>query len=81
LVCVPQHYLGFDRGAIDLLARASAAGASVFIAGHPSALSREGPESLSHLAPFLQHVADLQAAGKMQARPVAEHIALESAGH
>ena len=81
VVCVPQHYLGFDMGAIDLLARASAAGGSVFIAGHPGALSRQGPESLAHFVPFLQHVADLQSSGKLKARTVAEHIALESAGH
>jgi hypothetical protein len=80
VACVPQHYLGFDAGAVELIARASASGGSVVIAGHPSALSRQRSESFAHFEPFLKHVADLQSSGKMKARTVTEHIALESAG-
>jgi Polysaccharide deacetylase len=78
IACVPLHYTGFDGGGVDLLNSAVKYRRSVVISGHPSGLSRQKEESLSCLTSFLEHVAELQAAGRIQARSVSEHLALEA---
>ncbi len=78
IACIPSHYTGFDSAGVELLNLAVKVRRSVVISGHPSGLSRKKEESLSCLTPFLEHVAELQAAGRIQARSVSEHLALEA---
>ncbi len=77
IACIPHHYTGFDRGAIQLLDHAVAGRCSAVVVGHPAGLSREREENIKLLVPFLEHVARLQAAGRIRARSVSEHLALE----
>ena len=79
IACLPQHYTGFDAPALALIDRALATGRSIVINGHPSALTRDGSESLAALRPFLARVTELQAQGRLRARTVADHLARESA--
>ncbi len=78
IACIPLNYTGFDSEAIRLVDRAVAERQSIVINGHPSGLTREREESLVHLVPFLEHLSELQAAGRIRARSVSEHLALET---
>jgi hypothetical protein len=79
VACLPHHYTGFDRGALELLDRAATTQRSIVIVGHPSGLTRDKEESWSHLVPFFERLGALQSAGRIRSRTVAEHIALEEA--
>jgi hypothetical protein len=79
VACVPHHYTGFDQGALDLLDKAVRRNCSIVIVGHPSGLTRDGAENHAHLERFLDKVAALRDAGRIQARTVMEHLATEGA--
>lgn len=77
--CVPQTHCGFDERALALLTVATEEKKAVVITGHPSGISRNGSESLKHLRPFLQSVADYQQAGVLEAVTVTEYLQTGSA--
>ncbi len=56
IVCVPQHYTGFDEFAIDYLNKAIELNETLVIVGHPAALSRDKSESVTHFNSFIEVV-------------------------
>lgn len=53
IVCVPQHYTGFDKPAIDFIKEAVNRNETAVISGHPAGLSREKVESREHFDRFI----------------------------
>jgi peptidoglycan/xylan/chitin deacetylase (PgdA/CDA1 family) len=72
--CVPNHYVGFDKPAEELVASAISSSAVVVISGHPSGLSRKGNENVNYLRTFLRRIADYQQAGTLDISTVANHF-------
>jgi len=56
IVCVPQHYTGFDEPAIKHLDNAIELNETLVIVGHPAALSRDKSESVKHFNEFMETV-------------------------
>ncbi len=74
IVCVPQHYTGFDEGAIEYLERCVEKNEALVIVGHPAALSRNGPESKLHFNNFIDRVKKYKADGNLVVSCVNEYI-------
>jgi peptidoglycan/xylan/chitin deacetylase (PgdA/CDA1 family) len=77
VVCVPQHYTGFDESARWLLRTAIGGGAVVLI-GHPSGLTRSGTENIAHLRNLLLDIAESQQAGTLETSTVSSCVSLAS---
>lgn len=77
VVCVPEHYTGFDGPARPLLQTAIDGSGSVVLVGHPSGLTRNGTENIEHLRETLHYIADYQLAGTLKAYTVSSSIGAE----
>ncbi len=60
IVCVPQHYTGFDKPAIDYIKEAVNKNETAVISGHPAALSRDKSESREHFDRFITKAVQLR---------------------
>jgi len=56
IICVPNNYVGFDEKALEIVELANKKKSNVVISGHPSGLSRNGPESLINFKLFLNFI-------------------------
>jgi peptidoglycan/xylan/chitin deacetylase (PgdA/CDA1 family) len=74
IVCVPQHYTGFDDYAQSYLEKAVGKKEALVIVGHPAALSREKSESKKHFDVFMNKVSGFIKEGKLQAYTVSDYI-------
>lgn len=74
IICVPEHYCGFDDPAVALTKRAIDEHEAVVIVGHPLGLSRNKCESIDYLRPFLRCIANWQQQGCLQVQTVTAYI-------
>jgi len=74
IVCVPQHYTGFDDFAQRYLAKAIEGNQAVVIVGHPAGLSRQKSESKEHFDIFMKLASSAIAEGKLEAMTVSSFI-------
>jgi peptidoglycan/xylan/chitin deacetylase (PgdA/CDA1 family) len=74
VICVPQHYTGFDGPALQYLTKAIDNNETAVIVGHPAALSREKSESKIHFEEFMRTVKEKLAAGQLQVLTVSDYI-------
>lgn len=74
IVCVPQHYTGFDDFAQAYLAKAVELNETVVIVGHPAGLSRQKSESREHFNKFMKIAAVARNEGKLIISTVTSHI-------
>ncbi|MEO8210816.1 MAG: polysaccharide deacetylase family protein [bacterium] len=74
VVCVPQHYTGFDEPAINYLKLAIQKNETVVIVGHPAGLSREKSESLNNFNNFIEEVNKYISSGKLNVTTVSDYI-------
>ncbi|MDL1894519.1 hypothetical protein FBQ87_16770 [Sphingobacteriales bacterium CHB3] len=74
VVCVPQHYNGFDERARQLLDQAVAESGVLVITGHPSGLSRLKEENVQHVNTFLEYAARLQSERKLEISSVQRYL-------
>lgn len=66
VIGIPLNYCGFDEPALRLLAETVQSGGSLFVSGHPAALSRKGSESREHFVAFAERVSEYQQQGRLQ---------------
>lgn len=74
IVCVPQHYTGFDEHAHKYLNRAIELNETLVIVGHPAALSRDKSENVSHFNDFMEIVKNGISNGQIEVLTVTEYI-------
>lgn len=74
IVCVPQHYTGFDEGALNYLHKAIELNETAVIVGHPAALNRNGAESQENFNRFIQEVVIHNSEGTLDVITVTEFI-------
>jgi len=74
VICVPQHYTGFDKPAIKYLEKAIEKNEALVIVGHPAALSREKEESLFHFNNFIEEVCKYKMNGRLETMTVTGFI-------
>lgn len=74
IVCVPQHYTGFDEPAQKYLQKAVQENESLVIVGHPAALSRSKSESLKNFIKFFEEVKKFKSNGQLEVMSVTEFI-------
>ncbi len=74
VVCVPQHYTGFDDFGKKYLERAIDLHKPVVIVGHPAGLSRQKSESKEHFDSFMKLAADAVESGKLEVLTVSSYI-------
>ncbi len=74
IVCVPQHYTGFDDFAQQYLRKAIEGNHAVVIVGHPAGLSRQKSESKEHFDNFMKLASSAIAEGKLEAMTVSSYI-------
>jgi len=74
IVCVPQHYTGFDEPARKYLEKAIEKNEALVIVGHPAALSREKEESLLHFNKFFEEVNKYKLDGLLELMTVTDFI-------
>lgn len=75
VVCVPQHYTGFDTPALQYLEKAAGKNLAAVIVGHPAALSRNGSESSVHFDKFIERVVELKSQNNLEVLSVSDYIA------
>jgi peptidoglycan/xylan/chitin deacetylase (PgdA/CDA1 family) len=75
IVCVPQHYTGFDETAQKYLEKAILKNKDLVIVGHPAALSREGAESLNNFTKFMDEINKYRSNGQLEIITVNDYIA------
>jgi hypothetical protein len=76
VLCVPQHYTGFDDVARSLM-RTATDGGSVILVGHPSGLTRNNTENIEHLRDLLHELAEYQQSGSLVASTVSSSVISE----
>lgn len=74
IVCVPQHYTGFDEPALKYLEKAIEKNEAVVIVGHPAALSRNKEESAVHFNNFINEVSRYMNNGQLETMTVTDFI-------
>jgi hypothetical protein len=74
IVCVPQHYTGFDDFAQKYLMKAIELKKAIVIVGHPAGLSRQKSESKEHFDRFLKMAEEAIAKGELEAMTVSSYI-------
>lgn len=74
VICVPEHYCGFDDPALALTKRAIDEDETVVIVGHPLGLSRNKSENINYLLSFMRCVADWQQQGRINTKTVTDTI-------
>ncbi|MEO6694244.1 MAG: polysaccharide deacetylase family protein [Ignavibacteria bacterium] len=74
IICVPQHYTGFDEPALKYLEKAIEKSEALVIVGHPAALSRYKEESRKHFDKFIEEVIKYRSEGKLEMMTVTNHI-------
>ncbi len=80
IVCVPQHYTGFDDFALKYLSAAIEKEKAVVIVGHPAGLSRQKSESKEHFDRFMKEAGKAVADGRLSAITVSSYIKKEFEG-
>ena len=80
VVCVPQHYTGFDEPARALLSRAVQSSAPLVVCGHPSGLSRAKEESLEHVRCFFKLAGDYRQKGQLAISTISGSLCQEQTG-
>lgn len=78
VLCVPEHYTGFDKPAHSLLQRTIDGGGSLVLIGHPSGLTRNGTEHIEHLRALFYYISECQQAGTLEALTVSSSTAVEN---
>lgn len=73
IICVPQHYTGFDEFAVRYLAKAVEKNEALVIVGHPAALSRNKSESSEHFNNFMSIVNDYMKKNQLETYTVSEY--------
>lgn len=76
VVCVPQHYVGFDTPAQVLLESAIQQNGALVICGHPSGLNRPHKEALEHLERFLEISVRYRDESRLTVATVSRHLDL-----
>lgn len=74
IVCVPQHYTGFDEPAQIYLRKAIQQNETLVIVGHPAALSRNKSESSNNFKNFIEEVNKYKLNGELEVMTVIEFI-------
>jgi len=74
IVCVPQHYTGFDEPARKYLEKAIEKSEALVIVGHPAALSREKEESLFNFNKFMEEINKYKMDGRLEVMTVNDFI-------
>jgi len=74
IVCVPQHYTGFDDFAQRYLEKAVKENETLVIVGHPAALSRDRSESEIHFNKFMSLVKNYIEQEKLEVMTVTDYI-------
>jgi len=74
IVCVPQHYTGFDDYAEKYLNRAIELNETLVIVGHPAALSRDKSESVTHFNRFMEKIENEISKGQIEVFTVTDYI-------
>lgn len=74
IVCVPQHYTGFDEFAINYLNKAVELNEALVIVGHPAALSRDKSESVNHFNRFIENVKSAMIKNEIEVLTVNNYI-------
>jgi peptidoglycan/xylan/chitin deacetylase (PgdA/CDA1 family) len=74
IVCVPQHYTGFDGTARKYLEKAILEKESIVIVAHPAALSREGAESSDNFERFIDDVNEYRSKKQLDVMTVNDYI-------
>jgi len=74
VVCVPQHYTGFDEPAIAIVEMAIEKNEAAVIVGHPAALSRNSEESIANFEKFITAVQFRINEGKLETSTVSDFI-------
>lgn len=74
VICVPQHYTGFDEGALKYLHKAVELEEAAVIVGHPAALSRNGSESRDNFNIFMNEAIRYGLDGRLEVVSVSEFI-------
>ncbi len=77
VLCVPEHYAGFDAPAHSLLQTTIDVSGAVVLVGHPSGLTRNSSENIEHVRATLRYIADCQRAGTLKASTVSSCIRSE----
>lgn len=74
VICVPQHYTGFDAEAAGLVERAVEQEAAVVLTGHPAGLSRPGKENLEELRRFWGRIAGYRERDRLHVVTASDYI-------
>lgn len=74
VVCVPQHYTGFDEPAQKYLKMAVEKNEAVVIVGHPAGLSRNKSESLNNFDKFIEEIIKYRSNGQLEISTVTDYI-------
>lgn len=74
IVCVPSHYNGFDKAAIDFVKEAVKRNETAVISGHPAGLSRDKEESREYFDRFIDKAVQLRDVEGLEILTVQEHI-------
>lgn len=74
IVCVPQHYTGFDEFAQQYLLKAIELNKAVVIVGHPAGISRQKSESKEHFDKFMKLAAIAVGEDKLEVMSVTSYI-------
>ena len=77
IVCVPQHYTGFDEFGRRYLMKAIELKKPVVIVGHPAGLSRQKSESREYFDSFIRLASEAIADGKLEAVTVSSYISTD----
>lgn len=74
IVCVPQHYAGFDSLAMKYLDEAAEHNKAVVIVGHPAGLGRHGEESRENFERFTDKAFEMMSSGRLECGTVSGFI-------
>lgn len=74
IVCVPQHYTGFDETAQKYLEKAVEKNEALVIVAHPAALSRNGIESEDNYKKFMDIVSGYRSKGQLDVMTITDYI-------
>lgn len=81
MICVPQHFTGFDEQGRALLAEAVRTESALVVVGHPSGLSRTREENIEHLKIFLRSVANYRDGGQLVVQSVGQYLEFGNTFH
>ncbi|HQY20150.1 MAG TPA: polysaccharide deacetylase family protein [Ignavibacteria bacterium] len=74
IVCVPEHYTGFDKTAIDFIKEAVNRNETAVICGHPANLSKDKNESRDHFDRFIDKAVSFREDDGLEIQTVSNFI-------